>query len=386
MKKSFADILRQVDSSTKKKIASKMPQWSHIGDLEIPSAINFEQCSSTATAMYKASLIQARRVADLTGGLGVDTWAFAQNAEAVLHNEMNPALSLAVRRNFQRLGLDNVLFSTYLISAGNKDEWSARLREFSPDLIYLDPARRSATGSKVFRLEDCSPNLLELLPELLDISGRIMVKLSPMADISLTARTAIEACRRSCGHNALKEVIVSGARGEVKELLFLFDREWDGVYCIAAVEDGNEILRFRPDDESGASPVIAQSISAGATLTVPYPSILKSGAYNLPCSLFGLQKLAPSTHMYISDRPSGAGRNYSILEIIPFCSAGMREAGLKYPCAEVTARNIPVTSEQLKARMKVKPGSAGIHIFGCTAAQGKVLIVARTLSDIQQIP
>ena len=140
-----------------------------------------EQCSSSAAARYKAELAArllqgadggglsgpaTGRIADLTGGLGVDAWAFSAAAEEVLYNEMDPVLCEAVQANFALLGVRNAVFRNAEVRPGIIREI---LGGFRPDLIYLDPARRSATGRKVFLLEDCRPDLIGLQDELFSV-------------------------------------------------------------------------------------------------------------------------------------------------------------------------------------------------------------------------
>ena len=152
MKRSFADILQGLDGDRARKVAGKLPEWAAAG-AEIPSALSLEQCSSTATAFYKAqnaaSAAHLACVLDLTGGLGVDSWAFSRVAERVVYYERDAALAEAAARNFARLGADNIEVRCETVTP------ETDLPE--ADLIYADPARRDAAGRKVFLLEDCSP-------------------------------------------------------------------------------------------------------------------------------------------------------------------------------------------------------------------------------------
>ena len=187
MKDSFADILKNLASEDASRMESKVPQWASVPGIIWPSRLSSEQCSSSDTALRKARIAAGiigpqGRVADLTGGLGVDAWAFCQVAGQVLYNERDQALFQAARQNFALLGIDNAVFSNQELRPGGA---GALLGDFKPDLIYLDPARRGASGKKVFLLEDCSPDITALKDELLDICPRIMLKLSPMADAAM---------------------------------------------------------------------------------------------------------------------------------------------------------------------------------------------------------
>ena len=205
----FAEMLRDIERRGSARLGAKLPSWAGL-DIEVPSSLNFQQCSGESAARYKASLVPSgSRVADLTGGLGVDSWAFAQRASAIWYNERDVALKAAAERNFGVLGLSNVSFNSFDISPESRG-WQDALKEFAPDLIYLDPARRDAAGRKVFLLEECSPDVLALMPVLLNLAPTVMVKVSPMADITMLRRRL---------EGMLSELHVVGADGECKELL-----------------------------------------------------------------------------------------------------------------------------------------------------------------------
>ena len=221
-RKSFADIVRETDEDLRQRLQAKVPEWAGVlPELQLPARLNVEQCSSSAAARYKAELAArilqgadgsglagpvTGRIADLTGGLGVDAWAFSAAAEEVLYNEMDPVLCEAVQANFALLGVRNAVFRNTEVRPGIIREI---LGGFRPNLIYLDPARRSDTGRKVFRLEDCRPDLMALQDELFSVCPQLLVKLSPMADITLLRRRL----------KGVREVHIVSVDGECKELL-----------------------------------------------------------------------------------------------------------------------------------------------------------------------
>ncbi len=383
-----------------------------------------EQCSSSETARYKASLILGLRregippetvaarplpskmgpsllcgrgwpqvsggipsrlnVADLTGGMGVDAWAFAQVAEEVLYNEMQVELAQATELNFRELGVENVRFRNARVEPGKVREV---LDGFEPDVIFLDPARRAEDGRKVFLIEECQPDVLGLLPELFEASRYVLLKLSPMADITM-------ACKRLGAH--VKEVHVVAAGGECKELLFLLDRDWEGTPATFIVE-GGAVMEI-PDGPSttstgsatGSGTVGPLVISTGAKrsgeifLFEPGKALLKAGAFELPCGRFGLAKLGQHTHLYVGEavpeelRPFG--KVFEILEVMPLNNRTMKEAGKRWPQAEVTARNVPMTSDLLRKKTGCVSGG-DIHLFGVRAdavsEAGNYLIVTK---------
>ncbi len=349
----------------RRKLRDKVPEWYAVPALRYPFRVSGEQCSSTETARYKAAVAAAAAkgcLADLTGGLGVDSWAFAQVFDRVLYNEMRPELADAARYNFAELGLSNVTVSCAELAAG---KLPLILGSFHPDILFLDPARRGSDGRKVFRLEDCQPDVLQLLPELLSACPLVLLKLSPMADISLVCKQL----------GCVKAVHVVGAEGECKELLLLLERGYIGPHTLIVYSNGAvaEISAPSGDPPAQVSP---------AWLFEPGKALLKAGAFSWPCQ-YGLQKLGRHTHAYLSAAPVEAlnpfGKWYEILEVTPLNNRSIKELGKKYPRAEVTARNLPLTSEQLRAKLGVKSGGE-VHIFGlhADAHAGNLLFVTRS--------
>ena len=424
------------------KLRHKVPEWYAIPSLQYPKALSAEQCSSTETANYKAYLVSGRcgarktvpptahppqktsfsgtpvniaqrdegrspegfqstipatdvKIADLTGGLGVDAWAFSKVAEEVLYNEMDEGLCRAAEHNFSELGVGNVVIKNHIVEPGKVKEI---LGGFEPDMVFMDPARRGDGGRKVFRLEDCSPNVLELLPELYDACPNIMLKLSPMADITLV-------CKQLPG---VREVHVVATGGECKELLLLLEKGYTGDYSTYIYDSGallkipdqvrNDVEWVRNDVEGGRNDEGSHCRQRQAILNEkpgwlfePGKALLKAGAFDLPCE-YGLTKLGRHTHLYVSQEPAPEeiapfGKCFEILEALPLSGKTIKEVGKRYPKADVTARNIPITSEELAKRLGVKPGDGSLHIFGTQSdSEGKLLIIARATEREAPVP
>ena len=375
---------------SRRKLKGKVQEWHDNPDLVFPLKLSAEQCSSSATGRYKAELAERIAaasgkesgewsIADLTGGFGVDSWYFSGKAGKVLYNEMQTVLCEAASPNFRVLGADNVSISNHaVIPAAEKEESSGRsltaspeelLRDFRPDIIFLDPARRGEGGRKVFLIEECTPDILTLREELFSISRHILVKLSPMADISMVCNRLGSTCR---------EVHVVSAAGECKELLIWMDREWAEEYHVHAVElpadypqSEPSVFTFRPSEERGstASTVAMSDITGKAFLFEPGKAMMKAGAYNLVSRRMNISKLGKSTHYYIftdSDKINilkSLGKVYEILRCEPLDKRTMKTAGKDFPKAEVTARNIPMDTDTLRKKLGVTSGDDA-HIFG----------------------
>lgn len=417
----------------RRRLRKKLPEWVECTGLVYPSSLCAEQCSSSDTARYKASIVQRifneyvgtvasmvgapyrttgsatkgtesvpdknspttrnqsvtelaevtipsrGKVADLTGGLGVDSWAFSEVAEEVLYNEMNPALAAAARHNFKALGVTNIFIKN---SEATSDSLKDIFGDFRPDVIFLDPARRDSAGKKVFLLEDCSPDVLKILPELFGISRFVLLKLSPMADITMAVerldRTYEEYPEKASGKGWngqwVREVHVVASGGECKELLILLDGEWNEGYSLTCREDG-KTLTFKPEEITKAKASYPDSTFA-RIIFEPGKSLTKAGVSNAICERFGLVKLARFTHLYTISEPlsdseseqrmaplKDFGKVFYVKEILPLNKSSMKDVGKRYPHSEVSAKNIPMSSDELRTRLKVKSGDDA-HIFG----------------------
>lgn len=419
----------------RRRLRKKLPEWVACTGLVYPSSLCAEQCSSSDTARYKASIVQrifneyvgtvasmvgdpcrttgsategtesvpdknspttrnqsvtepaevtigtrkTGRIADLTGGLGVDSWAFSEVAEEVLYNEMNPSLAAAARHNFKALGVTNIFIKN---SEATSDSLKDIFGDFRPDVIFLDPARRDSAGKKVFLLEDCSPDVLKILPELFGISRFVLLKLSPMADITMAVerldRTYEEYLEKASGKGWngqwVREVHVVASGGECKELLILLDGEWNEGYSLTCREDG-KTLTFKPEEITKAKAGYPDSTFA-RIIFEPGKSLTKAGVSNAICERFGLVKLARFTHLYTISEPlsdseseqrtaplKDFGKVFYVKEILPLNKSSMKDVGKRYPHSEVSAKNIPMSSDELRTRLKVKSGDDA-HIFG----------------------
>lgn len=378
----------------RKKLRTKLPEWYEIPEIIYPDRLSSEQSSSSATAKYKASIASrianGGRIADLTGGLGADSLAFSRVASQVMYNEMELGRAEAARHNFPLLGAENISISSFCVEESGKSEGAANfwktLKKFYPDLVYMDPARRSATGSKVFLLEDCSPDVLTLIPDIFGICSNLLLKLSPMADISMLLKRLQE-------HGAwTKELHIVSAGGECKELLLWCTPSTDDDTALIINENGN-ILRTSIAAESAAVPQFLQDaaqLNSMRFLFEPGKALAKAGLFNAICTMQDdagigtiLLKAGRSTHLYFTDSQNNAsnfGKTFKVIGLTPFCKQGIRDFSARYPRAEVSARNLPLTSEELRRKLKVQSGG-DIHIFGlhidfCREASANYLVAA----------
>ena len=383
---------------SRRKLKGKVQEWHDNPSLIFPLKLSAEQCSSSATGRYKAelavSIVSNPTIADLTGGLGVDSWFFSQKASKVIYNEMQSVLCEAAKHNFKALGAENIIVFNNEITAdrcldslrsldttGEADchfERSDSDDEKSIDIVYMDPARRGEGGKKVFLIEDCTPDVLTLKDKIFKTVRHILIKLSPMADITMVCNRLGTTCR---------EVHVVGTAGECKELLIWMDRKWNDEYTIIAAELNAEgtagTFAFKPSEEKSAIPAYTSSL--GKYLFEPGKALMKAGAFNLISAKKDISKLGRSTHYYTTDDTETAsslkqyGKVFEIIEYLPLDKRSLKHFSKQFPKSEVTARNIPMDSDTLKKKMGITSGDDA-HIFGLKCdSEGNLLIAAKRL-------
>lgn len=386
---------------SRRKLRGKVQEWLDEPALIFPRKLSAEQCSSSATARYKADLAQRIatgennlktewRIADLTGGLGVDSWFFSKKASKVLYNEMQETLCVAARHNFDILDARNVEISNHAIVPSHHNVMSSEvetspvdlLAPFRPQIVYMDPARRGEGGKKVFLIEECTPDVLTLKDEIFSVSRHLLLKLSPMADINMVCSRLGSTCR---------EVHIVATGGECKELLIWMDREWDQEYNIHAVEISSEgevtDFVFTPSEEKKMVDHVGHDDNryVATYLFEPGKALMKSGAFNLISTRFAIPKLGRSTHYYIVDSEEKAetlkkhGKVFRIIRMEYLDKRSMKAAGKEFPKAEVTARNIPMDTDALRKRLGVTSGG-NTHIFGLKSdISGNLLVITTTV-------
>ena len=391
---------------SRRKLKGKVQEWYMNPELIFPIGLSAEQCSSTATGIYKAGLAsditegKAFRLADLTGGLGVDSWYFSQKAEQIWYHEMQEKLCIAAEHNFKALKAENIVVRNIISTPETID---SILSEACPDIVYMDPARRGEGGKKVFLIEECTPDVLTLKEQIFRHCRHILLKLSPMADITMVCNRLGEACR---------EVHVVATGGECKELLIWMDREWKGEYSIVAVEISRLTSFARNDSIATLSSRAEFSLSSRAECSMssraefslssraqcslssraqsrelflfePGKALMKAGLFELISNHFGIEKMGVSTHYYITDDENKLaelqkfGKVYKIISVQPLDKRTIKAAGKEYPHAEVTARNIPMDTETLRKKLGVTSGDDA-HIFGLKSDKsGNLLIITK---------
>ena len=356
------------------KMKIKAPLWWENWSLAYPFSVSVEQGSSQTTALLKQRIIKELLsegdsnpdsiiTADLTGGMGIDSFFISQIASTHFYFERTAELCEATKYNFAQLGASNITVSNRDVTADD----CAVLKELAQknvSLVYIDPARRTATGDKAILLQDYEPNVIDLQDHLFAISRYVLVKVSPMADIKLNLKYLPNT----------RAIYIVTVDNECKELLFLLDREHSGSEPSITVVQKDDVTLLLSEEEAATA---TYTNTLGKYLYEPGKGMLKAGAYKLISERYSCQKLAVSTHLYTSDEEIAnfPGKTFIIEETIPFNKKTLKEVAKRFPKASLTARNFPMDTNALKKLSGIKDGGSN-HIFAVTLHNGeKVLII-----------
>ena len=409
----FRFCLQQIDG--RQRTRDKLPTFAAIDGWLYPPRLNLEQCSSERTARFKASLLHSLNnihsstaqltnihLIDATGGYGVDTFFMSEQAAQTHYFEQNTNLAAIAEHNFRLAGkhihchpepFTPQSFESLLAQRSNSDSGLTAQRSNSVAVLYLDPARRDNHGGKVFRLEDCTPNVIEIIRSVREQEDpsnpfnpwaqisliRILLKLSPMLDF----------------HQAIAQlggswdVYVVSVNGEVKELLLLSDGSGE-IHAVMLTDDGDHDFSYTPQQESGAE---AQFMSTderleGMRVYEPDAALLKAGAFRLISARYGLKKADANTHLYFSNLQSPifnlqspistlSGRWWQILGVY----TRAKEVQRALTRANILTRNYTLPADALRKQLRLKDGGDD-YIIGCRLADRPLLLHCRRIEPV----
>lgn len=361
------DAVNQIDC--RQRTASKLAVTLTNKRFRFPSTISAEQCTGDAIASIHAKMItRGSKVLDMTCGLGIDTFHIATGAAHVTACEINAEYADVAEYNARTTGLENVK-----ILNTDSVEYLHSLPDDSYDCIFIDPARRGEHGERVFAIDRCTPDVTSILPKMLSVAPTVIIKASPMLDVSHTIASLTNVAK----------VTAIGTDRECKELVIECRRNHTEPPILSAMTipgnvTANETttIEFTQEDENNAMPETAPPV-AGGWIYEPYAPVLKIAPFRYLCKKFGATKLDVNTHLYtaITPLPGFPGREMRITEVLDMNKRNMRDLSKRYPYIDVTTRNLPIKAAELTARLKVKP-SGRLRLFGCTCQQlGRIMIV-----------
>jgi predicted O-methyltransferase YrrM len=350
------EAIEQIHSLQKAR--TKLPSWAARENIIWPAPKSVEQASSEITAKFKASLVSGKSFLDLTGGMGVDCIFFADQFEEVHYVESDAALCALARHNFGMLGFGHIQIHNITAEAFLTD------CQKNFDAIFIDPSRRF-DSKKVFKIEDCSPNLYDILPKCKSISNQVLVKLSPLIDLSFLVKEFQP-----------ESIWGISVRNEVKEVLCLVQRGNKTQVKIEAVDflanGDSKVFKFLHHREAEAKSDFSSPLTY---IYEPNAAILKAGAFKLIGNHYELKKLHQHTHLYTSDEiiTDFPGRIYKVMaELKP----DKKEISGAVPGKKINVltRNFPLTPAQLKKKFGLIDGGEDF-LIGTTLMDGKKVLL-----------
>lgn len=364
-KDAMTAVIDQIDcrQRTAKKLAHTLGQANRFF---FPSVLAAEQSTSDCLAKFHASLCQpSDRVLDMTCGLGIDSFHMARRVTHVDAYDLKPENVECALYNASELGLSNI----DIHCADSVDT----LMNMSPDsynVIFIDPARRGAHGKRLFALSECQPDVVSLLPRLLEVAPKVIIKASPMLDMSHSLAEL---------HN-VAEIIAVGDRRECKELLMVCRREKPlqtelGAITIDKNADFSRFM-FSEQQERNSTPTYTIP-EPDMFLYEPFPAVMKAGPFKLLSQKFAASTPAPNSHIYmnahrLTDFPGNA---YRIVAVFPFNKKGIKELTSSCKQADITARNFLMKPEEVARKLKIKQGGENRIFATRTDNNNSILIL-----------
>ncbi len=350
------ELIEQIEA--KSRCEKKLPTWFNTKNIYYPNKLNIEQTSSEITAKYKSCLISGESIIDLTGGFGVDCYFFSKVFKTVVHCEINESLSEIVNHNYAQLHVNNI----ETINNDGIAFLNSSTKTF--DWIYIDPSRRHDSKGKVFFLNDCLPNVPAHLDLLFKHSKNILIKTSPLLDLSV-------------GCNELKHVrtiYVVAVNNEVKELLWTLEFGFEGDLFIQTINiknQGEDQFNFSMEDEKSME---SEYSEPQTYVYEPNSAILKAGGFNAIANQLNVYKLHKHSHLYTNntliDFP---GRRFEVLNVLPYNKKALKNLNLAK--GNISTRNFPETVEQLRKKLKIKDGGNHYLFFTTDLHDNKIVLI-----------
>ena len=341
----------------RQKARTKLPSWAAIDGIVYPPHLSMEQCSSEVTARYKASIAgKGALFVDLTAGFGVDMALISQGFQKAVHVERQPQLCAISSENFRLLGLNHIE-----VVCGDGVAYLHTMRH--ADLLFIDPARRDVHGGRTYDISDCTPNVLEILDEMLEKADRVIIKLSPMLDW----------CKAVADLGKVNEVHIISVDNECKELLLILSKTMKPlrVFCV----NNDECFEVVEGISSQPRP-LPQDMRY---LYEPNASVMKAGCFDLIEQRFGVVQLERNSHLFVSDKEISGfpGRQFLIEKRTSMNKRELKAALADVVQANITVRNFPMSVAELRKRLKLKEGG-DVYIFATTISdEGHQLLVCR---------
>ncbi len=358
----YKQILNQIEAKARAK--DKLPTWFETENIIYPPKLSIEQTSSETTAQHKSNLIKGNLLIDLTGGFGIDTYYFSKSFQEVIHCEINPELSQIVAHNFEQLQANNIR-----CLAQDGLEVLKKLNQ-TFDWVYIDPSRRNDSKGKVVLLKDCLPDVTSLLDEYLNFTDNILIKTSPLYDISIGLSEL----------KFVKTIHIIALENEVKELLFeiqkthLSEAHPITIQTVNLTKNHIDKFNFALSEKTSAAYSLPQKY-----LYEPNAAIMKSQGFDHISTAFGINKLHKHSHLYTTDKLIDfPGRIFEIKQTIAYKKQEMKSV-LQNTKANITTRNFPQTVAQIRQKWKISEGGNLYCFFTTDIKNEKIVVICEKL-------
>lgn len=343
------------------KSKKKLPTWYANKQILFPPKLNLEQTSSEKAAAYKASLVSGSKMIDVTGGFGIDSYFFAQQISALQHCELNVDLHALAAHNFKVLGVENI---TSICGDGVE----ALRQQSDLDWVYIDPSRRNTTKGKVFLLEDCLPNVVDMIDFIFNHSQSILIKTAPIYDITEGLRVL----------ENVKEIHIVAVDNEVKELLWVLEKDFEGEICFipTSIEKKETYSYTVPCFELKNSQAIYGEV--GTYLYEPFAVFMKLGGFDWVSKNFELEKIHTMSHLYTNDEfIRFPGKAFKVEEVLPYNKASVKQLSGKR--ASVVTRNFKINATDLRKKMKLKEDDKRFLFFTTNVHNKQIIVDAKRI-------
>lgn len=352
--------IRQI--AARQKIKDKLPDFYNNFQLIFPNSVSLQQSSSSQTALYKSKLVSYNTSCDLTGGMGIDSIAFAKNAKKHYYIEKDKELCGIFEHNAEVMGLNNIeiINSNSLVVIENLD----------CDLYYADPARRDNSGKKTFLLSDIIPNPKEIISKISNKNRTIMLKLSPMLDIDYSIRNL----------EFISEVHSIAIDDELKELLLIIDETNNKVsysaYHYKKSDESRIVFNTRTHTPSSFSQPFEY-------IYIPNPALMKLSVFGELCEMYSLKMLAPNSHIFTSNSlvSTFPGKIYQIIAVEKYDKKSIMKH-LPDGTANISVRNFPVKAEKIRTELKIKDSDKINILFTTDLKNSKIAIICKKPCNI----
>lgn len=348
----------------RQKSKKKLPTWYVNKNVLFPPSLNLEQTSSEQTAIYKSQLVSGNILVDSTGGFGVDSFYFAQQMEQVIHCDLNGDLQQLAKHNFKALDCKNV-------SSFHTDGIEKALEIPNVNWLYIDPSRRSDTKGKVFFLNDCLPNVLEIQETCFEKIKNILVKTAPILDISVGLLEL----------KNVKEIHIVAVHNEVKELLWILEKGFEGEPIIVAVNIGKQktdTIQLPLNAEKKAHSTLND---VAEYLYEPFSPVLKTGAFSWLSEHYKVDKLQVNSHLYTStDLSYFPGKAFKVSQVFPYNKKALKS--LQGANVNVVTRNFKLSVADLRKKYKFKEGTNRFLFFTTNLNSEQIVIDCHKVIEI----